>query len=273
MAPINHHRYSTVPVLCCLTISLPPEPTASHSSQNLASFSVDGITQLNSTDLSVRQHLASCLALANKRAVATCAIEACPCCCTLHANIFSFDPWPSSYYQRPSACRNIFVVSVTNFPPSCAGSLDRRPWHVFPGERGPRQDNRGFQRVEAPSPLSVLCSMANGSKQLELLSRASATSTSARGALCSMKAQPPTSRRARHMQFLNLQCFFPQWFSFSALSPDAIGSGRAIHAFLSAPTSATLHKWIAIPRLMFANRWTGIRPARLSAGNLAPAKF
>lgn len=202
---------------------------------------MDGITQLNSTDLSVRQHLASCLALANKRAVATCAIEACPCCCTLHANIFSFDPWPSSYYQRPSACRNIFVVSVTNFPPSCAGSLCLRPWHAFPGERGPRQDNRGFQRVGAPSPLSVLCSMANGSKQLELLSRASATSTSARGALCSIRRNLQPVDGPGTCSFPTCQRSFSQWFSFSALSPDAIGSGRAIHAFLSAPTSATLH--------------------------------
>lgn len=239
VAPINHHRYNTVPVLCCLTISLPPEPTASHSSQNLASSSVDGITQLDSTDLSVRQHLASCLALANKRAVATCAIEACPCCCTLHANIFSFDLRPSSYYQRPSACRNIFVVSVTNFPPSCAGSLCLRPWHAFLGERGPRQDNRGFQRFEAPSPLSVLCSMAK-EKQTAPLARICHKHKRKRRPVFN-QAQPPTSRRARHMQFSNLRCSFSQWFSFSALSPDAIGSGRAIHAFLSAPTSATLH--------------------------------
>lgn len=212
VAPISHHRYNTVPVLCCLTISLPPEPTASHSSQNLASSSVDGITQLNSTDLSVRQHLASCLALANKRAVATCAIEACPCCCTLHANIFSFDPQPSFILPK-AQCMPQHLRRVCNeFPSLVRCSLDYRPWHVFPGERGPRQDNRGFQRVKAPSPLSVLCSIAKGSKQLELLSRASATSTSARGALCSIRHNLQPVDGPGTCSFPTCQLLFPNGF-------------------------------------------------------------
>ncbi|KAL7932705.1 hypothetical protein V8C35DRAFT_306489 [Trichoderma chlorosporum] len=209
---------------CAVSPALPPhehehehEPTAWHL--EILHHTVPRGWHHSTRQIFVRQHLASCLALANKRAAATC-VRGMSVCCTLHANIFSLDPRPSSYHQRPSACRDIFILSVTNFPPSCAGSLARRsPWHVFPGERGLAKT--GFQSIEAQSPLDARCK----GQQRAVCPRVSATS--ARGTQRSIRrTHGPIDEPGT--------CSFPTSFSnISLLRPvsDAIGeAGRPIHA-------------------------------------------
>ena len=164
----GHYYYCNRAALClCLTSSLSP---CAHPRHLQILRSVDGITQ---PDRSVRQHLASCLALA-RRAAATCSsrmpvcrnIEPIPRCSG--TNMYSLAPicYASQIVQgRLHAARSTTCLSRVFLPPSLSpsssGSLSRPP-----GMRS--QENR---------PAKTRCEEFGGLRKRQVRSLLDATQT------------------------------------------------------------------------------------------------
>lgn len=259
---------ATEELLClCLTSSLSP---CAHPQRLPILRPVDGITQ---PDRSVRQHLASCLALA-KRATATCS-RSMPVCRNVEPilprssgtiNMCSLAPicYASQMTQgRLHAARSTTCLSrISPFlSPSSSDSPSRPPGMRSQENRPTKTRSRGISRAsQAPGPLSARWDANTRSNRFS-------------APICHGRLWHPVVqwRGQAHTELFQrgrtppntILGFFASPFQPSLRNhwwhpTRSTASRRRQRALL-------LHQWIAMPSLVpRANRWAGIRPAQLS---------